>query len=175
MLKDRARLVSGAIVFIDIDDYLAHVQDMAGFEELAWSEPAHAAVSEEALLRSFQPVRTFGDAFLLFVEGPHSSVKEDCLDYLGAIQKRFALLHLSFKAVIAGGQFYVGSESWDSRWQNSRISGALANLAGKKIRTVQRGNVSVLWPRDDSGVDLTYRQLSAGGVMSETIIRTDHL
>lgn len=174
--NSEARLVVGAILFIDIDDYLSKVQDMDNRQELAWAEAAHRIVSEEAKRRFIQPVRTFGDAFLLFSEGPPvEALRSACLEYLGAIRSGLTSVGLSFKAAVAGGEFYVGPEIWEPSWSNARLSGALANLAGRKIRQAQRASVIVSWPNTERYSGLTYRQLCAGDLVDESVIPVDQL
>ena len=170
-----ARRISGAILFIDIDEYLTRVQDMNGQSELKWIEPAYKAVHEESQILSIQPVRSFGDAFLLFLEDPPNLYKKKSLSFLRRIHRRFSILNLSFRAVAAGGQFYVGPELWKPNWNDARISGALANFAGKKIRSAPKGSAVFLWPKKLEIQELTFRELSEGSAIEETIIPIEKL
>lgn len=162
-------LVEGAVIYLDIDNYLERARDMPPAEELAWASTLQSKILATANDYEINPVRTFGDAILLYAAGSiDGGLYGRLLEFFKGTARALAEENVSFKAVSAAGRFYLNQELWASG--GMRLTGPLVNLAGKRMRHCRAGSVVVLWPEDGQLKDQTFRQLSEADTMRESVL-----
>src|SRR5690242_9153797 len=97
-LSGCSKIIQGAVIFADIDDYLARVTHVDAAEEWQFAKPLYRAVEEASQHHGIQLVRTFGDAFLLYAEGlPDPKLLEQVSSFLDELRVRFEKHQVSFK------------------------------------------------------------------------------
>jgi hypothetical protein len=153
----------GIVIFLDLDDYMGHARQQSAAAELSLSRSLLEAVKAAAVASGASTIRTFGDGFLLVVEGGlDEGALKRAVRFLARARDRVAALGLSFRAAFAAGP-YVLEADFQSRGSGVRLIGPAGNLAGKLLGRAGSGELIFAWPTSPSGVSTltTFEQLAA--------------
>jgi hypothetical protein len=142
-------IVSGAILFIDLDKYLMLVREFDAAEEWAYVEPLHRTIEATALRYGFVLTRTFGDGFLLYrTADVGASLLSLSSSLVVALQSALGKQLISFKASLAGGDFLIAKRILSSGNEELVLCGPLVNFVGKKLGTLDQQSLFCSWPKD---------------------------
>ncbi|MBU0657170.1 MAG: hypothetical protein KJ914_18765 [Gammaproteobacteria bacterium] len=143
-------IICGAILFIDISNYLVAVRNLTPTEEWCFVEPMYLIVEEICSRYDFHLSRTFGDGFLLFTEvSPDEDLLIDAGRMLNDLHERLKGLGFSFKASLIGGSFMKVNRVNRTGLKEIVLCGSIVNYAAKKLSITGRGVVYCSWPGDD--------------------------
>jgi hypothetical protein len=87
------RVASGAIIFIDLDGYLKLVAGLSPAQEWEFAAPIYGVVEIAADKFGLLLIRTFGDGFLLCLEGEiNRSLLKTCALFLAAVRDQLSAM-----------------------------------------------------------------------------------
>lgn len=166
------KVTSGAIIFIDLDDYLALVRALSPHEEWIFLKPLYAIVENSARQFGFFLIRSFGDGFLLYAEGhPDDRLFSLAVSLLSQLRRDLRSQGVSYKAALVGGHFMLVRQVRDLSLEEVLICGATANLAGKKVAALDKRSIFCSWPDiSERTQDLTFDDISISTPLRRNIV-----
>jgi hypothetical protein len=167
------RVASGAIIFIDLDGYLKLVAGLSPAQEWEFAAPIYGVVEIAADKFGLLLIRTFGDGFLLCLEGEiNRSLLKTCALFLAAVRDQLsAMKGMSFKASVVGGTFVVAERLHTKGLREVMLSGAAANLAGKQLSRLGAASAFFSWPVNEQTLTpLSFLEISKDSCQRRTSV-----
>lgn len=135
----------GAVLFIDLDGYMCHASGLSAADEQLLSKELVSVVVAAASAFEIRPIRTFGDGFLLALDGPpDAQVLARALGFIALMRDKVAERGFTIKAGLAAGPFVLEPDLPAS--SGFRLVGPAGNRAGKLVGSASKGELVVAWP-----------------------------
>ena len=155
--------IIGAVLFVDLDNYLDAVKSMGATEEWHYLRSYYEMAAKSAANSGCKMVRTFGDGLLLYAEGdPDTDLLQRCASFLRNLHTALRKTGVSFKAAVVGGEISRITSSGANGEIEVLLAGPIANYAGKQIQRLGKGKLFCAWPFDAADNKVSYADLEAG-------------
>ncbi len=157
------QFVCGAVVLVDIDNYLRIAEDWDLSNEAIYLARLYASMEELACAHGFVLCRTFGDGFLFYKKAAITdTLLNNCRAFLVSARDLAGQKSLEFKAALVAGEFCVEVRRRDNCNIEHVLTGAVVNFAGKLLGVSARATLLISWPAKGQPLCGSYKDISIG-------------